>query len=194
MPSGTAGHSEHFPGDKLTLEFRGAFYTEVFLLSHLWDCVSCHLFIIAVRAGVEEISDPVRGTALNQAFEALAKHGFSWSDHYIATVEPGHKVDVHLAGVAEEQFMARTGTAILIGQTRDLPVPRPEQGQDFTLVPTSPGYGPKEPHPATAERAGKQREPARAATRTKETTILLPLVLTCVTLWVTMRVDKEYPS
>jgi hypothetical protein len=43
---------------------------------------------------------------------------------------PGHKVDVRLAGVAGEQFMARTETAILIGQTRDLPEPQPERGRD----------------------------------------------------------------
>ncbi len=93
----------------------------------------------------KEISDPVRVIALNKAIEALEKHGFSWNDRYIATMEPGHKVEVQLAGVVGEQFMARTKIAILIGQTRDLPEPRPEQGQDFTLVPTSWGYGPKEP-------------------------------------------------
>ncbi len=33
--------------------------------------------------------------------------------------------------------MARTKTAILIGQSRDLPEPRPERGQEFTLDPSS---------------------------------------------------------
>jgi len=56
----------------------------------------------------KEISDPVRVIALNKAIEALEKHGFSWNDRSIATMEPGHKVDVKLAGVAGEQFMART--------------------------------------------------------------------------------------
>jgi hypothetical protein len=52
MPKGTAGHGEHFSGNKLTLEFRRAFHAEIFLLSQLWDRVSCHSFIIAVREGV----------------------------------------------------------------------------------------------------------------------------------------------
>jgi hypothetical protein len=41
-----------------------------------------------------------------------------------------------LAGIAGEPFMARTKTAILIGQTRDLPDPPPGRRQDFTLAPT----------------------------------------------------------
>lgn len=57
-----------------------------------------------------EISDPARVAALKKAVEALEKHGFSWNDRYIATMEPGHKVNVRLAGVAGEQFMARTET------------------------------------------------------------------------------------
>ena len=91
-----------------------------------------------------EISDPARVAALKKAIAGLEKHGFSWNDRYIATMEPGHKVDVRLAGVAGEQFMARTETAILIGQTRDLPAPQPERGRDFVLVPTSWGRDPKE--------------------------------------------------
>lgn len=83
-----------------------------------------------------EISEPVRVAALTKAIEALEQHGFVWNDRYIATAEPSHKVDVRLAGVAGEQFMARTQTAILIGKTSDLPEQRPEQGQEFTLEPT----------------------------------------------------------
>ncbi len=88
----------------------------------------------------KEISDPVRVAALSKAISSLEQHGFSWNSHYLATTEPGYKVDERLAGVAGEQFMARTKTAILIGQTRDLPEPRPERGQDFTLYPTSWGH------------------------------------------------------
>ena len=91
-----------------------------------------------------EIGDPARVAALKKAIEGLEKHGFSWNDRYIATMEPGHKVDVQLAGTAGEQFMARTETAILIGQTRDLPRPQPERGRDFVLVPTWWGRDPKE--------------------------------------------------
>ena len=32
--------------------------------------------------------------------------------------------------------MARTGTAILIGQVLDLPAPHPEHGETFTLQPS----------------------------------------------------------
>jgi hypothetical protein len=57
--------------------------------------------------------------ALTKAIDALDQHGFAWNNHYIATAEPGHKVgNLRLAGVAGEQFMARTKTIILIGQTR----------------------------------------------------------------------------
>jgi hypothetical protein len=84
-----------------------------------------------------EISDPVRVAALSKAIGSLEQHGFAWNNHYIATTEPSHRVDVQLAGVAGEQFMARTKTAILIGQTRDLSDPPPERGQEFTLAPTS---------------------------------------------------------
>jgi cell filamentation protein len=91
---------------------------------------------------LNEISDPARVAALKKAIEGLERHQFSWNDRYIATMEPGYKVDVRFAGVAGEQFMARTETAILIGQTRDLPEPQPGRGRDFILVPTSWGGGP----------------------------------------------------
>lgn len=84
-----------------------------------------------------EISDPVRVAALGKAIAALEEHRFPWNDRYIATAEPSHKVEVKLAGIAGDQFMARTQTAILIGKTSDLPKRRLEQGQEFTLVPTA---------------------------------------------------------
>jgi cell filamentation protein len=83
-----------------------------------------------------EISDPQRVDALSNAISSLERHGFAWNDRYIATTEPGHRVDVQLAGIAGAQFMARTRTDILIGKTSDLPDPRPAQGQEFTLLPT----------------------------------------------------------
>jgi cell filamentation protein len=84
-----------------------------------------------------EIINPVRIAALDKAIEALRKHKFPWNDTYIATTEPGHKVEVTMAGVAGEQFMARTKSAILIGQASDLPYPRPSRGDTFTFEPTS---------------------------------------------------------
>lgn len=88
-----------------------------------------------------EISDPARVAALAKAIAGLEQHSFAWNDRYIATTEPNHQVQVTLAGIAGEQFMARTQTAILIGKTRDLPKRRLEQGQEFTLVPSAWGRG-----------------------------------------------------
>lgn len=83
-----------------------------------------------------EITDLERVAALTKAIAALEQHGFAWNDRYIATTEPRHKVNVQLAGIAGDQFMARTQTAILIGKTSDLPQQRPDQGQEFTLIPS----------------------------------------------------------
>jgi cell filamentation protein len=90
-----------------------------------------------MRRLFSEISDPVRVAALSKAIASLDQHRFPWNDRYIATAEPGHKIDVRLAGIAGDHFMARTQTAILIGKTSDLPERRPEQGQEFRLEPTS---------------------------------------------------------
>ena len=90
-----------------------------------------------MRRLFKEICDPVRVAALSKAIAALDQHGFAWNDRYIATTEPGHQVEVLLANVAGNQFMARTKTAILIGKTSDLPERRPEEGRGFTLQPTA---------------------------------------------------------
>ena len=42
-----------------------------------------------------------------------------------------------MAGVAGDQFMARTIDAVLIGQVSDLPEPKPQRGAIFTLQPSS---------------------------------------------------------
>jgi cell filamentation protein len=89
-----------------------------------------------------EIGDPERVAALSKAIGALERHGFPWNDNYIATAEPGHKVDVRLAGIAGDEFMARTQTAILIGKTSDLPQRRPDRGEEFTLIPSEWGETP----------------------------------------------------
>jgi cell filamentation protein len=83
-----------------------------------------------------EITDAERVAALTKAIAALEQHGFAWNDRYIATAEPGHKVDVRLAGISGDRFMARTPAVILIGKTSDLPQRRPDQGQEFTLMPS----------------------------------------------------------
>ena len=90
-----------------------------------------------MRRMFSEISDPVRVAALDKAIAALNENRFPWNDSYVATAEPGHKVEVIMAGIAGEQFMARTATAILVGQTPDLPEPHPGRGDIFTFEPTS---------------------------------------------------------
>jgi cell filamentation protein len=105
-----------------------------------------------------EISDAERVAALSKAIRALEQQGFPWNDRYLATADPGHKVDVKLAGVAGDQFMARTQTAILIGKASDLPEQRPAQGQEFTFVPSewseARGDAVKTHEPAGASEAG----------------------------------------
>jgi cell filamentation protein len=90
-----------------------------------------------MRRMFNEISDPVRVAALDKAINALNENRFAWNDSYVATADPGHQVEVMMAGIAGEQFMARTTTAILIGQACDLPKPRPKRGETFTFEPTS---------------------------------------------------------
>jgi cell filamentation protein len=90
-----------------------------------------------MRRMFDEISDPARIAALEKAIGALNENRFPWNDRYVATAEPKHKVEVTMAGIAGEQFMARTATAILIGQTSDLPEPHPERGEIFTFEPAS---------------------------------------------------------
>lgn len=83
-----------------------------------------------------DATDPARREALHDAIQFLDRQQFPWNDRYIATVEPGHPVEVTLVGVAGKHFMARTAEQILIGNVVDLPEPRPDQGQAFTLEPT----------------------------------------------------------
>ena len=89
-----------------------------------------------MRRMFNEISDPARVAALDKAINALNENRFPWNDSYVATAEPGYRVEATMAGVAGEQFMARTATAILIGQTSDLPEPVPARGATFTFDPT----------------------------------------------------------
>ena len=86
-----------------------------------------------MRRLFQEISDPMRVVALGRAITALDRLGFPWNDHYLATAEPGHRVAVTMAGVAGDQFMARTATDILIGRGADLLMPHPDRGDVFGL-------------------------------------------------------------
>jgi len=90
-----------------------------------------------LRRMFTEITDPVRVAALAKALDSLGRLNFPWNDHYVATAEPGHKVEVTLAGMAGDQFMARTTSEIMIGQVSDLPQPCPARGETFTFEPSS---------------------------------------------------------
>jgi hypothetical protein len=93
---------------------------------------------------------------LSKAIESLEEHHFAWNDRYLSSMEPGHKVHVRLAGIGGDQFIARTQTAILIGKTSDLPEPRPEQGQEFTLQPTAWGDDRRSPERSEGGGAGEK--------------------------------------
>jgi cell filamentation protein len=94
----------------------------------------------------EEISDPRRVALLREGIEKLqgaadreAEHTgrperFNWNDHYVATLAPGHAVEPVLAGIAGDQFLARSKNQILFGETSDLPQPLPKIGQIFTII------------------------------------------------------------
>jgi cell filamentation protein len=82
----------------------------------------------------DEISDPSRVSFLRESIDLLEKQNFNWNDRYVATVTPGHTVDLVLAGVAGDQFMARSQSEILFGRTADLPQPPPQRGEAFTLT------------------------------------------------------------
>ena len=90
-----------------------------------------------MRRLFNEISDPSRTAALRQAIEFFEAQRFPWNDRYIATTEPGHQVELTMAGIAGDHFMGRTHSHILIGNTTDLPDPHPQRGVTFTIVPSS---------------------------------------------------------
>jgi cell filamentation protein, protein adenylyltransferase len=82
----------------------------------------------------DEISNPNRVEILRTAEEQLDRQKYNWNERYIATVEPGYSVELTMVGIACDQFMAHTGSQILLGRTSDLPEPRPERGEPFTFV------------------------------------------------------------
>jgi cell filamentation protein len=82
----------------------------------------------------DEISNPTRVEALRTAEEQLDQQQYDWNQHYIATMEPGHPVELTMVGITGDQFMAHTGSQILLGKTVDLSKPYPERGEQFAFV------------------------------------------------------------
>jgi cell filamentation protein len=86
-----------------------------------------------MRRMFDEISDPERVTLLQNSIAALESK-IDWNNRYVATIAPGHSVELVFAGISGNQFMARTKTDILFGWVSDLPTPRPQPNQTFTLT------------------------------------------------------------
>lgn len=78
-----------------------------------------------------DATNPARIAALRRVIAFFVRQEYRWNDHYVATLDPGHAVELTMAGSAGDQFMARTGAEILIGQTSDLPSPMPARGEVF---------------------------------------------------------------
>ncbi len=87
-----------------------------------------------MRRMFDEISDPGRTTLLRESIAGLEKLKFEWNDQYVATLTPGHTVDLIFAGAAGDQFMGRTQTEILFGRISDFPEPRPERGEKCAVT------------------------------------------------------------
>ena len=87
-----------------------------------------------MRRLFDEISNPNRVKVLRTAEEQLDRQNYNWNERYIATAEPGHSVELTMVGIARDQFMAHTGSQILLGRASDLPDPHPERGEVFTFV------------------------------------------------------------
>jgi cell filamentation protein len=97
-----------------------------------------------MRRMFDEISDPARVALLRESIAGLEKLNFKWNDRYVATLAPGHAVELVFAGAAGDQFMGRTQTEILFGRADDLPEPRPARGETFTAIATSYARAPSE--------------------------------------------------
>jgi cell filamentation protein len=83
-----------------------------------------------MRRMFDEISNPHRVAALTPAIAFLNSMKYPWNERYVATMESGHAEDVTLVGVSGPHFIARTASAILVGQRADLPGPDMANGQN----------------------------------------------------------------
>lgn len=89
-----------------------------------------------MRRMFDEISDPARCALPRQSIASLERLNFKWNDRYVATLAPGYPVELVLAGVAGEPFMARTSSKILFGKTAHSPEPAPARGETFVVTAT----------------------------------------------------------
>lgn len=87
-----------------------------------------------MRRMFDEISNPERVALLQNSIAALEKSKIDWNNRYVATIAPGHSLELVFAGISGDQFMARTKSDILFGRVSDLPTPYPQRNQTFTLT------------------------------------------------------------
>jgi cell filamentation protein len=104
------------------------------MMRRMFDEISNSERTVLLHEGIEKLQ-----AAFDRDSERTGKEPAHWNDLYLATVAPGHNVELVLAGVAGSQFMARTEHEILFGKASDLPEPHPERGQTFTLAHPSHG-------------------------------------------------------
>ncbi|MBP8939282.1 MAG: Fic family protein [Agrobacterium sp.] len=99
-----------------------------------------------MRRMFAEISDPERVNALEVAQRAIERfspssqtHASAWDNIYMATTEPGQTYEGQFAGAADPNFMlqGRDGS-IIIGNTVDLPDPRPARGSNIIFIASGP--------------------------------------------------------
>lgn len=107
-----------------------------------------------VRRMFDEISNPHRVAAVRPALEFMSRAGSNWNERYVATLEPGKAQELTMVGVQGEHFMARSTSAILVGQKADLPTPTPERNQEFRANPSA------WPDVDDSARATNRREPS----------------------------------
>lgn len=99
-----------------------------------------------MRRMFAEITDPERVNALGVAQDFLernlpkqASHVTAWDGIYMTTTEPGQDYSGRFVGAAGPNFMMRTDSdAIIIGNTVDLPTPRPETSAQFAFTASDP--------------------------------------------------------
>jgi cell filamentation protein len=80
----------------------------------------------------DEISNPKRSDLLNAGLEKLKRHqNINPKTLYLTTFSPGETSTVIFAGIADDQFLARTNDRVFFGRAANLPSPIPQIGTEF---------------------------------------------------------------
>lgn len=107
----------------------------------------------------DEISDKKRCNLLNAGLEKLKRHqNINPKTLYLTTFSPGETRTVTFAGIADDQFLARTNDRVFFGYTANLPSQIPQIGAEFEFheptindeqPPAGPPSGPLRPRRPT---------------------------------------------